>query len=434
MTEHALGKGRVIWGQPLTDILTKLADAPDFTSDAKLNWVHRRADGADIYFVANPAAMSVETQCHFRVTGLAPELWNPETGEMTPLAAYEATGQGISIPLHLEPSGSAFLVFRQRAAAFDSVVSFTREGEPVFAAAKPAAIEIQKATYGVPGDAQRTRDVRAKLQALVNDGITSLEVAEMAQGDDPAYGVVKTLAVEYLVKGQRKEISGKDPDTISLAPLQAAAERAAEVFRASNGKLNLKARQPGRYELKTAGGKMWRAEITNVPAPMEIAGAWNVSFPPKWGAPEKITLDSLGSWSDSKIDGVKFFSGTATYTKTFAWPNENEKTKRELWLDLGDVQVMARVKLNGHDLGILWQPPFRVNVTDALQPGVNRLEIQVSNLWPNRMIGDAALAEKDRFTWSSWQPFNKDTPLLKSGLLGPVRISTSVLVEPVAEK
>ena len=424
VTEHALGDGRVIWGQPLSEVLAKLAKVADFHSEPKLNWIHRHTDSTEIYFVANPAAMSVEAKCEFRVTDKTPELWNPKTGEMTPLAAYETSAAITSIPLHFEPSGSAFIIFRKRAGAFDSVVSFTRDGESVFAAMKPFAIEIQKATYGVPGDAQRTRDVRAKLQKLVDDGITSLEVAAMAQGDDPAYGVVKTLVVEYLAKGHTQTISGQDPDTIGLIPAEAGGERAAEVCRDAHGRLSIKARQPGRYELKTAKGKTLRADIANVPVPLEISGAWDVSFPPKWGVPEKINLVSLDSWSDSSIDGVKYFSGTATYTKKFHWNEEpgSGQAKIETWLDLGDVQVMARIKLNGHDLGVLWKSPFRINVTGALRPGSNTLEVQVANLWPNRMIGDSALAETNRFTWSSWQPFTKDMPLLKSGLLGPAQI------------
>ena len=101
------------------------------------------------------------------------------------------------------------------------------------------------------------------------------------------------------------------------------------------------------------------------------------------------------------------------------------KQKAETWLDLGEVQVMAQVNLNGDDLGVLWKPPFRVEVTGAVRAGRNTLEIRVANLWPNRMIGDAALPEAERFTWSSYEPFDKDSPLLKSGLLGPVKLSTA---------
>ena len=166
-------------------------------------------------------------------------------------------------------------------------------------------------------------------------------------------------------------------------------------------------------------------------APQEITGAWDVSFPPKWGAPEQISLDHLISLSDSTDPGVKYFSGMATYLKTFDWkPGAKKgKQKTETWLDLGEVQVMAQVKLNGHDLGVLWKAPFRVDVTDALRPGRNALEIRVANLWPNRMIGDAALPVAERFTWSSYEPFTKDSPLPKSGLLGPVTLHGAVSVK-----
>ena len=90
---------------------------------------------------------------------------------------------------------------------------------------------------------------------------------------------------------------------------------------------------------------------------------------------------------------------------------------------------MAQVKLNGHNLGVLWKPPFRVDVTGALQPGRNTLEIRVANLWPNRMIGDAALPEAERFTWSSYEPFTKDSPLPESGLLGPVTLHSTKSIE-----
>jgi hypothetical protein len=113
--------------------------------------------------------------------------------------------------------------------------------------------------------------------------------------------------------------------------------------------LEIVASQPGRYESKTASGNKFTADIASVPAPQEINGAWDVSFPPKWGAPPEITLDHLISLSESTNDAVKSFSGTATYTKTFDWTPaaEPRNQKSEYWLDLGDIQVMARVKLNG---------------------------------------------------------------------------------------
>jgi len=174
----------------------------------------------------------------------------------------------------------------------------------------------------------------------------------------------------------------------------------------------------------TRAGAIQRAEIASVAPAQEITGAWSVSFPPRWGAPEKITLDKLTSLSESTNAGVKYFSGTATYTTTFDWKPATEigSPKSEFWLELGEVQALAQIRLNGHDLGPVWLSPFRVNVTEVLRAGANALEIRVANLWRNRMIGAAALPAPERFTWSSSAEFSPDTPLPKSGLIGPVVI------------
>ena len=91
-------------------------------------------------------------------------------------------------------------------------------------------------------------------------------------------------------------------------------------------------------------------------------------------------------------------------------------------MDFGKVKEIAEVSLNGQDLGILWKPPFRVDATSALRPGLNKLEVKVTNLWPNRLIGDAGLPEDQRVTWTTYQPYHPNDPLLESGLLGPVRL------------
>jgi len=430
VTEHVLGKGRVVWGQPLGRLLKQLAAPPDFMSSVKLNWIHRQAGETNFYFVANEKALAVEANCVFRVKGLRPEWWNPQTGEMRPVAIYQEAGSGIAMPLRLEAGGSTFVVFVPAAEPFDSVVSFTREGQPVASLTKPPLIQIQKATYGVPGDAARTRDVLPKVQARVDVGDLEFRVSEMAQGDDPAYGTVKTLVVEYTVDGQPVTISGRDPESVSLNTTIQAADRPAEVRCDAAGKVEIVASQPGHYELTRASGQTRSVEIKAVPAPREITGPWAVRFPPKWGVPEQITLDHLISLSESTNPGVKYFSGTATYTKEFDWQPAaaDGKQKTETWLDLGEVQVMARVTLNGHDLGVLWKAPFRVDITAVVKPGDNVLEVRVANLWPNRMIGDAALPESQRFTWSSYEPFTKDSPLPKSGLLGPVTIHTFTIL------
>jgi hypothetical protein len=173
----------------------------------------------------------------------------------------------------------------------------------------------------------------------------------------------------------------------------------------------------------------------------EISGAWDVSFDPKWGGPEKITFDTLQDWTKRPESGIKYYSGIATYRNTFPVA---ELPKGKTYLNLGIVHDMARVKLNGKDLGVVWCAPWRVEVGDALKVGENQLEIEVANSWPNRMIGDKQPADANarevqappgflggqkiktgRYTYCTYNHFNADAPLLPSGLLGPVTISTT---------
>ena len=160
----------------------------------------------------------------------------------------------------------------------------------------------------------------------------------------------------------------------------------------------------------------------------EIAGPWELRFPANWGAPEKVTLEKLISWTEHADVGVKYFSGTAVYSKVITIPLNLIGKDKPLYLDLGSVEVMAEVKLNGQNLGILWKRPFRVDVSAAAKAGDNALEVKVVNLWPNRLIRDAGLPEKERLTWvSTGSPYKATDRPLTSGLLGPVRLMAAVL-------
>ena len=234
---------------------------------------------------------------------------------------------------------------------------------------------------------------------------------------------------------------------LDAAVLEASAPTLApSVTRDASGNLSLLAAAAGNYTLKSAAGQTTSVRVPTLPEPLVITGPWNVRFPPKWGAPEHVSLDHLISWSEHTDPGVKYFSGTAAYTKTFdvdaQWLTKNHR----LFLDLGKVAVMAEVSLNGKNLGILWKSPFKVEVTDAIQPGHNTLEVKVVNLWINRQIGDAELPEDSdrnpngtlkswpqwleegkpsptgRFTFTSWRLWKKNDRLVESGLLGPVTV------------
>ena len=156
-----------------------------------------------------------------------------------------------------------------------------------------------------------------------------------------------------------------------------------------------------------------------------VEGSWDVAFQPNRGAPAKITLPALASWHEHADPGVKYFSGTGTYTKTVQAPADWVQTGARLWLDLGDVKNIAVVTVNGKLLGTYWKAPFRVDVTSALKPGANTLEIKVINLWVNRLIGDQQEGVTTKYTLTAQQFYRADSPLLPSGLIGPVQVVRS---------
>jgi hypothetical protein len=150
-----------------------------------------------------------------------------------------------------------------------------------------------------------------------------------------------------------------------------------------------------------------------------LDGAWSVRFDPQWGGPASAEFQTLRSWTEHNEPGIRFYSGTATYRKTFDAPSG---PPAGLWLDLGKVRELAEVRLNGQSLGVLWAPPFRVEIGQVLQPGPNTIEVEVVNFWPNRVIGDQSLPPDRRLTRTNIRKLTKDTPLMESGLMGPVRL------------
>jgi hypothetical protein len=446
VTEHRYGEGRAIWGLPPETVLHEMGVQPDFTSPAGFHWIHRAAGDGDIYFVASPHEQPVTATCTFRVQGKRPELWRPDSGGIEAAAVFEERGGLTHVSLNLEPSGSVFVVFGEPLRSSDSVVSVKRDGKALFtaSAARPE-IKVTKAVYGVLDDPSRSRDVTDRVQRIVESGQTTFETTPVAEGWDPAYGVVKTLVVNYTVGGEQLEARGVDFETVTLAP-PSASSGVAEMHIDEQGRPLLEAWAPGRYQLTTAAGQEHSVDVAALPPPITVAGPWDLRFPSGWGAPEQVKLDTLMSWSDHSDPGVKYFSGIGTYAAVVAVPEAMFGVNRRLYLDLGTVKVMARARLNGTALGILWKPPYRVDVTDLAKPGDNTLEVEVANLWVNRLIGDESLPEDSarnpngtlkewpewlaqgapspsgRHTFTTWRLWSKDDPLEESGLLGPVTL------------
>jgi hypothetical protein len=226
--------------------------------------------------------------------------------------------------------------------------------------------------------------------------------------------------------------------------------------------------QPGKYDLKDRNNNsLLSATVKDVEAAAEIVSPWTVRFPSGSGAPAEITLEKLISLHRHPVDGVKYFSGTAAYLNTFSVAKTTLAENKRLFLDLGRVEVLAELVINDKDMGIFWKPPYRIDITDFVKEGDNQLEVRVTNLWPNRLIGDEQLPAEhqygmqrdgtiikdpdatnigivdvpewyltskprpagQRIAFSVWRHYNKNAPLLESGLIGPVKIRQAYLID-----
>jgi hypothetical protein len=290
---HPYGKGRVYSGMSAGEVLAALKVPEDFTytkpaPGADLMFVHRKLSAGDLYFVDNLNHRAENLEATFRVTGFAPELWDPATGTSQP-ASYRIDSAGTTIPLHLDPYGTVFVVF-----------------------VKPAAT----ASFTAP----------------------ETEETPLTAFDDL------------------------------------------------------------------------------------LNHNWTVNFQPDRGAPPNMEFDNLTSWSDNSNYGVKYFSGTATYSKTIDIPSNILKPGAHLWLTLGNVENIARIEVNGKLAGIAWKAPFKIDLTGALKPGSNQLTIHVTNLWVNRLIGDQQSWALRKYAFTDFTPYKADSPLLPSGLLGPLHL------------
>ncbi len=559
------GTGKILTGKTAAQVLSAKGIKPDFDCDqVMVRWTHRRAADMDIYFVANGldvyfegngdisdtlpfTGKSMLANCAFRATGVQPEFWDPETGKISKVPAYESSGGMTRIPIAFEPKGSVFVVFRhgKSAAVVDSLRSVSRNGKMIIVVEEkplpPGKLEIKilTASYGVPGDPKHTREVTAIVQKLVNGGQTSFPVTEIAAiGGDPDLGVVKTLDIHYTVNGHKSRISFQDdqhvhfnltpgPDikilsasygipgdpgrtrdvtkivqdlvntgrtnfpvgqvagTLGVDPApgllktldirykmdgrdgRIRAQDSDGIYIASpgsafhppvaleannNGRLEALVMESGQYECLFASGKQSTINVSDIPKPVAIEGPWSVKFPVGWGAPAEIQLDKLVAWNKYHDAGVRYFSGTGEYQTEFEIPAELLVPNRRFYLDLGEVAVMAQITLNGHDMGILWKPPFRLDATSLLKSGSNALNIRVTNLWINRMIGDQQLpmdadfgpegnllkwpqwlldgkpSPTGRFTFTTWPLWRKNDPLALSGLIGPVALQVAEVV------
>lgn len=341
--EHRYGNGKVVWGRPVREVLRSDGVGPDFSFSSHqegtmLDFIHRRGDDHETYFVINRNSDWREVTCRFRVADRVPEIWDPSDGTVKQCVQFRKGEDRTQLPLRLPPYGSLFVVFRRHDAEPVHVIDVLIDGREVF--------------------------------APMGEAVDPVPVAEIL------------------------------PDT--------------------GRQIQLQAWTAGRYELTLASGRQQTVDIADVPEPRLIQGPWDLFFPAGWGAPEHVVFHRLKSWTEAEEEGIRYFSGTATYSNTIQLPPDRFETHRSFVLDLGTVRNIAHVRVNDRDIKILWKKPFRVDISDALRPGENHLEIEVTNLWPNRLIGDQLLPPDRRYTRTNVRAYTKASPVLPSGLLGPV--------------
>lgn len=172
-------------------------------------------------------------------------------------------------------------------------------------------------------------------------------------------------------------------------------------------------RTPAAAQAATVPAKTW----TSVG---KIEGPWTVAFQPGRAAPDSAKFDRLQSLTESADPGIKYFSGIAAYRQTFTAPR-GLKPGAQVMLDLGQVGDIAQVFVNGQEVGYAWKAPYRVDVTRAIHPGKNALEVRVADKWVNRLIGDAQPGAK-KITYTTLPTYKADAPLQPAGLIGPVTL------------
>lgn len=372
---RSIGKGKVYTGYDINEVLQQESIAKDVSvpeDEQKLMWIHRRDKEEHYYFISNQSSDKKEIQLSFRVVGLLPELWNPETGSIFNAPVWESANGKTNVTLTFEECGSVFVVFRKVSAA--------------------------------------------------KHGFTSLH------------------------------LNGKSVNLFDY------------LFTKGNN-FFIRLKEQGHYALVSTTNNTLKKTQTKKPVVKTLDTDWDVSFEKHRGAPPNAHFEKLVSYTEHDNKGIKYFSGKASYRKNFILTASELANGRSIFLDLGVVKNVATIIINGKKVRTFWKPPFATQITPYCKMGKNVLEVEVTNLWPNRLIGDEAEPDdlvwgkerfftfvnpnrkicrnlqaipdwvkqnkerpsKNRVTFTTVDFFDKDDSLLPSGLLGPVQLTVEDL-------
>lgn len=243
----------------------------------------------------------------------------------------------------------------------------------------------------------------------------------------------------------------KSAGVTSIIPTAMVGNQSIKATLSTHNKLKFEINENGIHQVKLSSGNSKSVESNKLPEDIQISSDWNVSFPDMKAEQKNVTFPKLIDWTTHENEGIKHYSGTATYKNEFTVDRNALGKDIKLTLDLGKVNICARVIVNGKDLGVVWKAPYLVDITDVLVKGKNTLQIEVTNQWTNRLIGDEYFPNeteykrdgimpdwylnnepaklKQRSTFTLYQFYKKDSELLPAGLVGPVKLSFSRLVK-----
>lgn len=476
-SNKSLGEGNIHQTKHLKQVLQQLKIKPDFSfiacnRDAQIHFIHRKVGQEEIYFVTNHRRRPEKITASFRVSGLVPEIWNAETGETgMPIPFIEEDGR-TKVTLSLTESGSSFIVFRnkqtdKKCPAFETVkptgkISYNPQKFTLSLWAKPETFAHSGRgylLYPMSGEADFGKGHAYVGVAMGQNGVRIHERSGSNKvvlfSEKPIEGWTH-VALVYNEGTPTLYLNGEQIATGKQSPyichpaidLPMAEEQYIGSFEGDQTATGYLSHALSADEVK-------QLYAQGLPAPVVpedcsllklVTGEWNVQFPAWSKTPASIVLNELQSLHKHEDFNIKHFSGTAIYTKTIRLTKKELKNRRIL-LDLGRVENLAEVSINGQASVLLWKAPYRVDITDRVTAGNNELVVKVTNLYPNRMIGDEHLEERyaydtygrlkllpgwyihsekddsrERVLFSPWKHYTKNDPLLESGLLGPVRI------------
>ncbi len=433
------GKGKIFWGGNLSPepvrndssplearlypdyedtvaVLEKMGVDPDFTcATGKIRYTHRSLPELEreIYFISIRTGERVEDVCRFRDGSRRAELWDPVTGEIRKLEGVKAGPAGVELGIRLEPYQSFFIVFEE-------------EKQGVGPRVNPESENKSRLENKIGSRNEREPDESGKKKIRSNEK----EKAKVATKEFESPNFLAPKESENNKEKLEELVVQTNGKRIDDSASEAEPDHSNWPDKESNG--------PSRDRLK----KSIRENFPERQNLVEIAGPWTVWFDPKWGGPGEVIFEKLLDWAKHPAEGIRYYSGTAVYSINFDLLAGLEISRKDrLYLDLGEVNYLASVKLNGKELGIVWTAPPRVLLKGGLKRKNNLLEIEVANLWVNRLIGDEnepwdGVADgrwpewllkgqprpTKRYTFTTHRFYKRGDPLIPSGLLGPVVI------------